>query len=66
MKLWVHFHAPTLIEDFTPTIQANLYTKLLKGDRIGYYSMHINDQWRICFRWQRGSRAYDVEIVDYH
>jgi len=37
----------------------------LKGDRAGQYSIRINDQWRICFRWERGN-AYDVEIVDYH
>jgi len=37
----------------------------LKGDRAGQYSIRINDQWRVCFRWERGN-AYDVEIVDYH
>ena len=37
----------------------------LKGDRAGQYSIRINDQWRICFRWQGGD-AFDVEIVDYH
>ena len=37
----------------------------LKGARSGQYSIRINDQWRICFRWV-GTDAYDVEIVDYH
>ncbi len=37
----------------------------LKGDRIGQYSIRINDQWRICFLWHDAS-AYDIEIVDYH
>lgn len=37
----------------------------LKGDRKGQYSIRINDQWRICFRWQEGD-ACDVSIVDYH
>ena len=37
----------------------------LKGRRNGQHSIRINDQWRICFRWQQGD-AYDVEIVDYH
>ena len=37
----------------------------LKGDRAGQYSIRINDQWRVCFRWKQGN-AYDVEIVDYH
>jgi proteic killer suppression protein len=37
----------------------------LKGDRAGQHSIRINDQWRVCFRWESGD-AYDVEIVDYH
>jgi proteic killer suppression protein len=37
----------------------------LAGDRVGQYSIRINDQWRICFRWV-GTDAHDVEIVDYH
>ena len=36
----------------------------LKGDRKGQYSIRINDQWRVCFRWDDG--AVEVEIVDYH
>ena len=37
----------------------------LSGNRLGQYSIRINDRWRICFRWKDGD-AYDVEIVDYH
>jgi len=37
----------------------------LKGDRTGQYSIRINDQWRICFKWS-DNRAKAVEIVDYH
>jgi len=37
----------------------------LSGGRSGQRSIRINDQWRICFRWERGD-AYDVEITDYH
>lgn len=37
----------------------------LAGDRKGAYSTRINDQWRVCFRWQDAD-AHDVEIVDYH
>jgi toxin HigB-1 len=37
----------------------------LKGNRAGQYSIRINDQWRICFRWDQGGSS-DVEIVDYH
>ncbi len=39
--------------------------ELLTGDRAGQWSIRINDQWRICFRWEDG-HAGDVEIVDYH
>lgn len=37
----------------------------LRGDRAGQYSIRVNDQWRVCFRFIDG-HAYDVEIVDYH
>ncbi|BAH51333.1 type II toxin-antitoxin system RelE/ParE family toxin [Rhodococcus opacus] len=37
----------------------------LSGDRVGQYSVRINDQYRICFIW-RATAAYDVEITDYH
>ena len=37
----------------------------LKGRRAGQFSIRINDQWRMCFRWDEGG-ARDVEIVDYH
>jgi proteic killer suppression protein len=37
----------------------------LKGDRAGQYSIRVNDQFRVCFRWRDGD-ALDVGIVDYH
>ncbi len=37
----------------------------LKGKRSGQYSIRVNDQWRVCFRWRDGD-AHDVEIVYYH
>lgn len=37
----------------------------LRGDRRGQWSIRINDQWRICFRWEDGD-AHDVQITDYH
>jgi len=37
----------------------------LKGDWKGYYSIRINDQWRLVFRWMSGN-SVDVRIVDYH
>jgi proteic killer suppression protein len=37
----------------------------LTGDRAGEWSIRVNDQWRLCFRWE-SSDAFDVEMVDYH
>ena len=37
----------------------------LLGSRAGQWSVRINEQWRMCFRFERGN-AKDVEIVDYH
>lgn len=39
--------------------------EVLKRDRVGQYSIRINSQWRVCFRFADGT-ATDVEIVDYH
>lgn len=43
---------------------SNRLEKLI-GDKKGYYSIRINDRWRICFSWINNN-AYDVEILDYH
>lgn len=37
----------------------------MNGDRAGQYSIRVNRQWRVCFRWRDG-HAYDAEFVDYH
>jgi toxin HigB-1 len=37
----------------------------LKGSRAGHYSIRINDQWRLVFKWLDGD-ADDVAILDYH
>jgi proteic killer suppression protein len=37
----------------------------LKGDRRGQWSIRVNAQWRLCFRFDKGD-AFDVAIVDYH
>ena len=56
-------HAATRIEDLRlPT--SNQLEKL-SGDRAGQWSIRINGQWRICFRFE-GADAFDVEVVDYH
>ena len=39
--------------------------ELLRGDRAGLYSIRINAQWRLCFRWTDDG-PHEVEIVDYH
>jgi proteic killer suppression protein len=41
------------------------HLEALKGDQKGQHSVHINDQWRICFVWT-STGPVDVEIVDYH
>ena len=46
-------------------IPPNNRLEALTGDRQGQYSIRINDQYRICFRWL-DNHSFDVEIVDYH
>jgi proteic killer suppression protein len=46
-------------------IPPNNRLEALKGNRKGQWSIRINDQWRLCFRFSSG-RALDVEVVDYH
>ncbi len=41
------------------------HLEALTGDRKGQHSIRINNQWRICFRWEDGN-AHEVEITDYH
>lgn len=45
-------------------IRSNRLEKL-KGDRAGQFSIRVNDQYRICFRWI-DNEPHDVELVDYH
>jgi proteic killer suppression protein len=61
-KLW-HIDAAINVNDLR--IPPNNHLEALKGDRKGQYSIRINRQYRICFKWRNGN-AYDVEIVDYH
>ena len=55
--------AATSIQDLRE-IKGNRF-ETLKGDRKGQYSIRINDQYRICFRWEE-ENAVDVEIVNFH
>ena len=58
-RLW----AVTSMQDLQE-IRGNRFEKL-KGERQGQCSIRINDQYRICFKWEK-ENALDVEIVDYH
>lgn len=55
--------AATRIEDLRLPPSNNLES--LSNDRAGQWSIRINDQWRLCFRFAGGD-AHDVEIIDYH
>jgi proteic killer suppression protein len=61
-KLWMIDAAPDINSLRVPPGNR---LELLHGNREGQYSIRINDQWRICFKWQEGN-SYNVEIVDYH
>ena len=56
-------HASTRIESLRVPPQNRL--EKLAGDRVGQWSIRVNDQFRVCFVWRDGA-AWDVEIVDYH
>ena len=56
-------HRATCLDDLR--VPPNNRLEFFKGDRKGQYSIRINDQWRVCFRFVGGD-ALDVEIVDYH
>ena len=58
----IQLDAATRLEDLRMPPSNRLES--LKGDRKGQWSVRINDQWRICFRFDAGD-AFDVEIVDY-
>ncbi|NGQ89777.1 type II toxin-antitoxin system RelE/ParE family toxin [Rhodobacter sp. HX-7-19] len=55
--------AATRIEDLRAPPGNRL--EALRGDRAGQWSIRVNDQWRLCFRWRDGN-ASDVELTDYH
>lgn len=61
-KLWM-INAATIIDDLR--IPPANHLEKLKGNKKDHYSIRINNQWRICFKWQLGD-AYNVEIIDYH
>jgi proteic killer suppression protein len=56
-------NAATRIEDLRVPPGNQLHP--LEGDRRGQHSISVNDQWRVCFRFEGGD-AYEVEFFDYH
>ena len=57
--------AATSLEDLRALPSNRL--EALRGDRAGQYSIRINQQWRMCFKWSQGANGpSDLEIVDYH
>jgi len=54
-----------LRDEILLSVTATNRLEKLKGNRKGAWSIRINDQWRVCFRFEDG-HAFDVEIVDYH
>ena len=63
MRKLQQIHAASQLEFLR--IPPNNKLEALKGDRRGQFSIRVNDQWRICFRFAAG-QASEVEIVDYH
>ena len=56
-------HAATDVEDLR--LPPSNQLESLSGDRKRQWSIRVNNQWRVCFRFEDGN-AYDVDIVDYH
>lgn len=63
MRKLAMLHRASVLDDLR--IPPNNRLEKLLGDRAGQWSIRINDQWRVCFRFEDGC-AMDVEIVDYH
>lgn len=59
----LYLHDATSLEDMRTPPGNRL--EMLKGTYRGFYSIRINQQWRIIFRWEKGD-AYDVHVLDYH
>ena len=55
--------AAIILEDLR--VPPGNHLEKLRGNRSGQYSIRVNNQYRICFRWV-DDKAYDVEFVDYH
>ena len=58
-----HVHLAKQLDDLRVPASNRLHA--LRGDREGQYAVCINNQWRVCFRFEDGD-AYEVEVTDYH
>ena len=58
-----HVHLAKQLGDLRVPISNRLHA--LRGDRKGQHAIYINNQWRVCFRFEDGD-AYEVEVTDYH
>jgi len=56
-------HAASRLDDLMVPPSNRL--EKLKGDLKGFYSIRVNDQYRVIFRWKEGE-AWDVQVVEYH
>jgi toxin HigB-1 len=63
LRRLTYLHAAKELSDLL--VPSSNRLEALSGDRAGQYSIRINDQWRVCFKWLEND-AYQVEIVDYH
>ncbi len=63
LKKLLMLHAAESLQDLA--VPPGNRLERLPGDRRSQYSIRINDQWRVCFRWEAGD-AYEVQITDYH
>jgi proteic killer suppression protein len=63
LRKLIMLHKSIDLNDFK--IPSSNQLERLKGNRLGQYSIRINNQWRICFLFQRWN-AFSVEIIDYH
>lgn len=63
LRKLVQLHNARLLDDLR--VPPKNMLKALNSNRIGQYSIRINDQFRICFIWE-DDQVHDVEIIDYH
>jgi proteic killer suppression protein len=59
----IYLHSAADLRDLA--VPPSNHLKALAGDLQGLYSIRVNKQWRICFRWEKGD-AFEVLIIDYH